>query len=142
MAVLDQAHPTLKGFRRFAAEFLFFGLKQARACLFVGLFFAAVFTVPQAGLFGIPRYDLLLIIALVIQIWMVVTRLETVDELKAITLFHVIGLALELFKPRMPFDRGAIRISATQSSSAYHCFPGSCTRALVVMSFRPGDLTI
>jgi len=32
-----------------ARECLSFGLKQARACLFVGLFFAAVFTWPRAG---------------------------------------------------------------------------------------------
>lgn len=94
----EQPFPELTGIRRFTAEFLFFGLKQARACLFVVLFFAAVFTVPHTGLLGIPRYDLLLIIALLIQIWMVVTGLETIDELKAITLFHAIGLALELFK--------------------------------------------
>ena len=73
-------------------------MKEARACLFAGLFFAAVFLVPRAGLLGIPRYDLLLIIALAIQALMVWTKLETIDELKAISLFHVIGFALEVFK--------------------------------------------
>lgn len=92
------ARPNRTGFSRFIIEFLYFGIKEARACLFVGLFFAAVFTVPHAGLWGIPRYDLLLIIALVIQVWMVWTKLETVDELKAICLFHVVGFALEVFK--------------------------------------------
>ena len=79
-------------------EFLWFGLKEARACLFAGLFFAAVFLVPRAGLFGIPRYDLLLVIALAIQAWMVWAKIETIDELKAISLFHVLGFALEVFK--------------------------------------------
>ena len=79
-------------------EFLWFGLKEARACLFAGLFFAAVFLVPRAGLLGIPRYDLLLVIALAIQAWMVWAKIETVDELKAISLFHVLGFALEVFK--------------------------------------------
>lgn len=88
----------LTGLSRFASEFLYFGLKQARACLFVSLFFFAVFSVPRHGLFGIPRYDVLLIVALAIQTWMVWTKLETVDELKAITLFHVVGFALEAFK--------------------------------------------
>lgn len=83
---------------RLAIEFLFFGIKEARACLFAGLFFAAVFAVPRAGLLGIPRYDLLLIIALAIQGWMVWTGLESLDELKAISLFHVVGFALEVFK--------------------------------------------
>ncbi len=92
------AHSTLTGISRFTIEFLYFGIKEARACLFVGLFFAAVFTISRAGILGIPRYDVLLIVALAIQIWMVWTKLETVDELKAICLFHVVGFALEVFK--------------------------------------------
>ncbi|WP_246777574.1 DUF817 domain-containing protein [Rhizobium sp. BG4] len=88
----------LRGIRRFAVEFLYFGIKEARASLFAGLFFLAVFAVPRAGLFGLARYDLLLVIALAIQAAMVLTKLETLDELKAITLFHLIGFALEVFK--------------------------------------------
>lgn len=79
-------------------EFLYFGAKEARACLFVVLFFAAVFTVPREGLFGLHRYDLLLLWALGVQAWMLWTRLETWDEAKAIGLFHVFGFALEAFK--------------------------------------------
>ena len=88
----------LNGLRRFAVEFLYFGIKEARACLFVALFFTAVFSVPRSGLFGIPRYDALLIIALAIQAGMLWAKLETFDELKAICLFHAIGFALEVFK--------------------------------------------
>ncbi len=88
----------LEGVQRFAAEFLFFGAKQARACLFAGLFFALLFSVPREGLLGVPRYDVLLLAALAIQAWMVWAKLETVDELKAVTLFHLIGFALEVFK--------------------------------------------
>ncbi|MCY9848623.1 MULTISPECIES: DUF817 domain-containing protein [Pectobacterium] len=86
------------GLTRFLIEFLYFGIKEARACLFVGLFFLAVFSVPKAGWFGIPRYDLLLIFAIVIQGWMIASKLETWDELKAVTLFHLVGFALEVFK--------------------------------------------
>lgn len=93
-----RADAQLAGIRRAAVEFLYFGVKQARACLFVGLFFAAIFSIPRAGLFGLPRYDVLLIIALGIQVWMVWTKLETLDELKAISLFHIVGFALEVFK--------------------------------------------
>lgn len=88
----------LQGISRVAVELLYFGIKEARACLFVGLFFAAVFTVPRTGLLGLPRYDALLLIALAIQAWMVWAKLETIDELKAITLFHIVGFALEVFK--------------------------------------------
>ncbi|HKH92290.1 MAG TPA: DUF817 domain-containing protein [Gemmatimonadaceae bacterium] len=92
------ARPELSGLRRALVEFLYFGVKQVRACLFVGLFFAAVFLVPRAGLFGVPRYDLLLVIAIAIQGWMLWAGLESRDEVKAITLFHLIGFCLELFK--------------------------------------------
>ena len=94
----ERAKPELAGVTRFAVEFFYFGIKEARACLFVVLFFAAVFTLPRAGLFGIPRYDILLLVALSIQLWMVWVKLETIDELKAICLFHVVGFVLEVFK--------------------------------------------
>lgn len=93
-----QARPALAGFRRFAVEFLFFGIKEARACLFAGLFFAAIFLVPYRGVLGVPRYDVLLVIAVAIQVWMVWAKLETLDELKAICVFHVLGFTLEAFK--------------------------------------------
>lgn len=93
-----KARPDLEGWARFLLEFLYFGIKQARACLFVGLFFAAVFAVPRSGVWGIARYDVLLLIALLIQAWMVWAKLETLDEVKAITLFHLVGFALKAFK--------------------------------------------
>ena len=94
----SKPRPDLSGARRALVELLWFGIKELRACLFAGLFFLAVFGMPRAGILGIPRYDLLLIIALAIQAWMVRAKLETWDELKAITLFHVIGFGLEVFK--------------------------------------------
>jgi len=93
-----RANADLSGLSRFGTEFLYFGIKEARACLFVSLFFAAVFTVPRAGLWGVPRYDVLLLIALTIQAWMIWTKLETFDEFKSICLFHAVGFALEVFK--------------------------------------------
>lgn len=87
-----------RGIERFVIEFLYFGVKEARACLFAGLFFLAVFLVPRDGIVGVPRYDLLLIIALAIQVWMIWAKLETLDELKAISVFHLVGFALEVFK--------------------------------------------
>jgi uncharacterized membrane protein YoaT (DUF817 family) len=90
--------PALAGSTRFAVEFLYFGIRQARACLFVFLFFAAVFSIPRTGVLGIPRYDVLLVVALAIQAWMVWSKLETLDEFKAICLFHLVGFALEVFK--------------------------------------------
>ena len=93
-----QGQSELKGFKRFFKEFWFFGLKCARACLFAGLFFLSIMLIPRSGAFGLPKYDALLLIAISIQAWMVWTKLETWDELKAITVFHLIGFALEAFK--------------------------------------------
>lgn len=88
----------ISGARRVLCEFLAFGVKEARACLFAALFFVAMFALPRAGWLGVPRYDLLLVFALAAQVAMVRTGLESMDELRAITLFHVVGFALEVFK--------------------------------------------
>jgi uncharacterized membrane protein YoaT (DUF817 family) len=96
--IAPEACDRLSGVRRLVVEFLHFGVKEARACLFAGLFFAAVFLMPRSGVWGVPRYDALLVFAVAVQAWMVWARLETLDELKAICLFHVVGFALEVFK--------------------------------------------
>ena len=80
------------------AELAFFALKEARACMFAGIIFLAVFLVPRHGLWHIPRYDLLLLIALTAQGLMLWRRIETWDEAKTIAVFHIAGFALEVFK--------------------------------------------
>ena len=88
----------IEGLQRFVLEFFWFGIKESRACLFAGLFFLAIFSVPRTGIFGIARYDVLLVIAVVIQSLMVMLKLESWAEVKAITLFHILGFILEVFK--------------------------------------------
>lgn len=46
----------------------------------------------------LPRYDFLLLWCLVAQVLMVWSKKETLDELKVICVFHLVGLGLELFK--------------------------------------------
>ena len=111
---------------RFAVEFLFFGMKEARACLFAGLFFTAVFAVPRGGVWLMPRYDALLVIALAIQGWMVWAKLETVDELKAISLFHLVGFALEVFKTSSGIKSWAYPDFAIRKCWESHCSRGLC----------------
>ena len=79
-------------------EFLVFGLKQVRACVFVGSFFGVLILSNYISLFGLARYDFIFLAALAIQVILVLLKLETKDEVKVIMLFHLIGFDLELFK--------------------------------------------
>ena len=79
-------------------EFLIFGLKEARACVFAGSFFILLFASNHIPLGAIPRYDFLLFGALLIQFLLIHYKLETKDEAKVIFLFHIIGLMLEIYK--------------------------------------------
>lgn len=81
-------------------EFVRFGMKQAWACLFGGL---VVFLLIATYLFyprdaALARYDFLFLSMLAIQIVLVLTRLETIDEAKVILIYHVAGTAMEIFK--------------------------------------------
>ena len=81
-------------------EFLVFGLKQAWACLFGGALLALIIAtkyLPPDSL-GLPRYDLLFLAGVALQVSMLLFRLETFDEAKVILIFHVVGTAMEIFK--------------------------------------------
>ncbi len=82
----------------FLTEFWFFGLKEAQSCIFAGSFFLLLFISNYIPLFGLYRYDFLFIASIIIQLVLYLTGLETEDEVKVICLFHIIGLALELYK--------------------------------------------
>jgi len=74
---------------------------QALSCLFPVIIFAALALSKVLSIPFLPRYDFILIICIAAQVLMLATKLETMDEFKVICLFHVIGLALELFKVQM-----------------------------------------
>ena len=82
----------------FMWEFLVFGLKQARCCIFAALFFGALFLSRHVPLFGLPRYDFICLAALLIQAVLLICRVETRDEALTLCAFHALGVALELFK--------------------------------------------
>lgn len=87
--------------RRALIQLVHFGWQQALSCLFPVVIFASLAVTKMVPLPFLPRYDWLLVICLFMQWWMVRVGLETRDELKVITMFHLIGLALELFKVHM-----------------------------------------
>ena len=94
----NHARPTLHGFPRLIAELWYFGLKQMRAGLFAEFFFMAVFLMPREGVFGLPRYDALLLFALCLQAWMIVRGIESWAEARTILFFHLAGFTLGVFK--------------------------------------------
>ena len=84
----------------FVYEFLYFGLKQASACLFGGLMVALLVAswrwYPARA--PLARYDFLTLAALAIQGVLLAAKLESREEAKVILLFHVVGTVMELFK--------------------------------------------
>ncbi|MEX1023337.1 MAG: DUF817 domain-containing protein [Dehalococcoidia bacterium] len=86
---------------RAALQLARFGWEQALSCVFPVVIFASLAVTQWVPLPGLPRYDWLLVICLAMQWWMLRSGLETRDELKVITVFHLIGLALEVFKVHM-----------------------------------------
>lgn len=86
-------------FRRGSAYLFRFAWLEAQSCafavaLFAGLAVSSVVTLP------IPRYDALLIYVLALTLGFWLLGLETWREVLVIAGFHLLGLALELYKVR------------------------------------------
>lgn len=80
-------------------EFLVFGIKQAWSCIFGGLLLAVILLTAYWNPFPtFHRYDLLFIAAIVIQIGLLVTRLESWSEARMIVVFHIVATVMEVFK--------------------------------------------
>lgn len=81
-------------------EFISFGIKQAWACLFggamLGLLLLTHFFYPDGA--ALSRYDFLVLAALVLQLAMLWSGLETLEEARVILVFHIVGTIMELFK--------------------------------------------
>lgn len=79
-------------------SFWIFGIKQAWAALFGGLMLIALVVTAYVDLPFLARYDWLFLMAIAIQLFMLVTKLEKPHEIITIVLFHLVGLGMELFK--------------------------------------------
>ncbi|NJC42646.1 uncharacterized membrane protein YoaT (DUF817 family) [Brevundimonas alba] len=86
--------------RRWAYEFLWFGLKQGWACLFGGAMLVLIVGTHLLWPDQAPmsRYDFLVVGALAIQAAMLALKLESWEEARVIFLFHIAGTVMELFK--------------------------------------------
>ena len=139
--LLQRIPPT--GPRAWLAEALVFVAKQAWACIFgalllVVLIGARLWYTEDAAL---ARNDFLTIAAVLIQVGMVVARLETLRELRVIVLFHLVGTGMELFKTSVGSweysDGGVLHILAVPLFSG---FMYAAVGSYMVRVFRLFDL--
>jgi uncharacterized membrane protein YoaT (DUF817 family) len=79
-------------------EFLVFGFKEAQACVFAGSFLFLLAISGHVKIPGLSRYDFLFLSAIAIQLMLIALRLENWREVAVLSLFHLIGMGLELFK--------------------------------------------
>lgn len=79
-------------------QFLIFLRKQASCSLFGGLMLFFLLASKYVSVPGIHRYDLLFIIAVLVQIILIATKLETPREVLAIIVFHICAMGMEIFK--------------------------------------------
>ena len=81
-------------------ELLYFTIKQAYASLFGALLLVVILITKLLWHPSIPiaRYDFIFITAILIQVILILFKLETPKELKVILIFHVVGTVMEIFK--------------------------------------------
>ena len=80
------------------SEFIIFIKKQASCSLFGGLMLFCLIVSKYVSVSGIYRYDLLFLIAVLVQIILITKKLETPREVIAIIIFHVCAMTMEIFK--------------------------------------------
>jgi len=98
VALFPTANPRIKSAFE---ELLAFGWKNAASCLFPVIIFVLLAVSKVVHVPHVPRYDLLLVLCLAIQIAMVRLGLETKREALIITVFHALGLMMEIHKVRL-----------------------------------------
>ena len=85
--------------KQFLKEFWIFGIKQANACIFGGfLLLLIIVTRYWYPLESLHRYDFLFISAIVFQIFLLATKMETWRESVVIIVFHLVATLMEIFK--------------------------------------------
>ena len=87
-----------RGVAALLCELLMFGLKEVAACVFAGSFLLLLALSNHIAVPGVARYDVLFLGAIAIQLVLIALRLETWREVAVLSLFHALGMGLELFK--------------------------------------------
>ena len=126
-------------------EFAFFTQKQIQSCIFAGSFFVLLAASKYLPLFGMPRYDFLLLSAIILQWLLLFSELETRDELKTIAVFHLLGLCLELFKTHpsiASWSYPEFAYSKIYGVPLYSGFMYAAVASYVVQAWRLFDLKL
>lgn len=121
------ARAQARGTPGWLVECAVFVAKQAWACVFGFLLLAVIVAArlwyPEDAL--LARNDALTLAAVLLQALMLLTRLETLGELRVVLLFHVAGTVMEVFKTAVgswQYDPdGVLRLGV------FRCSRGSCT---------------
>lgn len=90
----DSDHPATN----FLKEFLTFGYKEAISCIFPVFIFLVLAATQLFSIPGIPRYDVILVACIAMQLVMYFTGMESAKELLLICFFHFLGVSMEIFK--------------------------------------------
>ncbi|RTE10308.1 DUF817 domain-containing protein [Paenibacillus whitsoniae] len=85
----------------FIRELWAFTWKESLCCIFPVIIFATLALSKVLPFHGAYRYDFILIVCILAQWALVKFGWESIDEVKVIMVFHMIGLGLELFKVHM-----------------------------------------
>lgn len=129
--------------KKLIKQLISFTWQEALACIFpVGIFLtlalSKVISIPF-----LPRYDFILIVCILIQFFMVYCKLETIDELKVISLFHIIGLVLEVYKVHMgSWSYPEYALSKFLGVPLYSGFMYSSVASYICQSWRRFDLKL
>ena len=123
-----------------------FAWTQLQCCLFpIAIFLGLAVSMLVWGRYELPltRYDAMLIYVVLLQILLVWVRFETWRELLVICSFHVLGLALEIFKVSIGSwnypDAGLIRLAGVPIFSG---FMYASVGSYICQAFRRFDLRV
>lgn len=122
-------------------------LRFTRLQFLSALFGIAVFAILAATRIfeipGVPRYDLILVLCIGVQAWMVRSRLESWDEVKVVSVFHLIGIGLEVYKVGQGSwsypDDGFLRIGGVP---LYSGFMYAAVASYITQAWRRFDLSM
>lgn len=130
-------------FKASIKELLAFGLKELLACLFPAFIFLFLFISKVAAIPYLPRYDFLLIACLLMQWLMYKYKLESGQELLVITMFHLLGLSLEIFKVyKGSWSYGEFAFTKIYNVPLYSGFMYASVGSYVCQAWRRFDLKV